>query len=91
MDIVKVFANNVKKYRTESGLSQEAFAEKAGLHRTYISAIEREKRSIALENVQKIADALEIETYLLFIEETEKTKGGLLKNESLWIANRNCY
>lgn len=69
MDIVKVFANNVKKYRTKSGLSQEAFAEKAGLHRTYISAIEREKRSIALENVQKIADALNIDTYLLFIEQ----------------------
>jgi len=69
MDIVKVFANNVKKYRMERGLSQEAFAEKAGLHRTYISAIEREKRSIALENVQKIADALNIDTYLLFIDE----------------------
>ncbi|MGL4791614.1 MAG: helix-turn-helix domain-containing protein, partial [Anaerotignaceae bacterium] len=67
MDIVKVFATNVKKYRLNKGLSQEAFAELAGLHRTYISAIEREKRSIALENVQKIADALEIETYLLFI------------------------
>ena len=68
MDIVKVFANNVKTYRIESGLSQEAFAEKAGLHRTYISAIEREKRSIALDNVQKIADALNIDTYLLFID-----------------------
>ncbi len=68
MDIVKVFANNVKKYRVDSGLSQEAFAEKARLHRTYISAIEREKRSISLENVQKIADALNIDTYLLFID-----------------------
>ena len=68
MDIIKVFSSNVKKFRVEKGFSQEAFAEKAGLHRTYISAIEREKRSIALENVQKIADALEIETYLLFID-----------------------
>ena len=68
MDIIKVFASNVKKYRALSGLSQEAFAEKAGLHRTYISAVECEKRSIALDNVQKIADALEIETYLLFVE-----------------------
>ncbi|MCI9036090.1 MAG: helix-turn-helix transcriptional regulator [Lachnospiraceae bacterium] len=68
MDIVKVFASNLKKYRTQKGLSQEAFAEISGLHRTYISAIEREKRSIALENIQKIADALEIETYLLFID-----------------------
>lgn len=71
MDILKVFASNVKKYRNIMGLSQEAFSEKAGLHRTYISAIEREKRSISLDNVQKIADALKIETYLLFIEDTD--------------------
>lgn len=84
MDIINVFANNVKKYRTERGLSQEAFAEKAGLHRTYISAVEREKRSIALENIQKIADALEIETYLLFIDiEIKKKRGGLFINEKL--------
>lgn len=69
MDIVKVFGDNLKKYRTQLGLSQEAFAEKCGLHRTYISAIERYRRSIALENVQRIADALEIETYKLFIRE----------------------
>lgn len=66
MDIVKIFSKNVRKYRIEKGLSQEALAEKAGLHRTYISAIECEKRSIALENIQRIANALEIETYLLF-------------------------
>jgi len=51
-----------------SGLSQEAFADKAGLHRTYISALERGKRSIALDNIEKIADALEIDAYLLFVD-----------------------
>ncbi len=56
MDIVKVFATNLKKYRIQKGLSQEAFAEISGLHRTYISAIEREKRSIALENIQTLID-----------------------------------
>lgn len=66
MDIIRVFAHNVRKYRTEKGLSQEALADKSRLHRTYICAVECEKRSIALDNVQKIADALEIETYLLF-------------------------
>lgn len=71
MDIIKVFSSNLKKYRTNLGISQEAFAEKAGLHRTYISAIECGKRSIALENVQKIADALGIETYLLFVNNAE--------------------
>ena len=69
LDIIKVFGNNVKKYRMQKGLSQEKFAEKCGLHRTYISAIECYRRSIALENIQRIADALEIETYKLFIEE----------------------
>lgn len=68
MDIVKVFGTNVKLYRHALGISQEAFAEKCGLHRTYISAIECYRRSISLENVQRIADALEIETYKLFLE-----------------------
>ena len=69
MDIVKVFGANVKKYRSKIGLSQEALAEKSGLHRTYISAVERCRRSISLENIQRIADALGIETYKLFLEE----------------------
>lgn len=68
MDIVKVFANNLKKYRKAMGVSQEEFAEKCGLHRTYISSIECYRRSISLENIQRIADALEIETYKLFLE-----------------------
>lgn len=72
MDIVKVFGSNLKKYRNLIGLSQEKFAEKCGLHRTYISAIECYKRSISLENIQKIADALEIESYKLLIEESEE-------------------
>lgn len=77
MDIVKVFAQNMRKYRLEKHLSQEALAEKAGLHRTYISAIECGRRSIALENVQRIADALEIETYLLFLNREINTKESL--------------
>lgn len=69
MDIVKVFSSNVKKYRLLLGLSQERFAEKCGLHRTYISNIERFQRNVSLENIQKIADALEVDTYKLFLEE----------------------
>lgn len=68
MDIVKVFGNNIKKYRKEQKLSQEKLAEKCNLHRTYISAIECYKRSISLENIQRLANALEIETYKLFLE-----------------------
>lgn len=72
MDIVKVFGDNLKLYRTQLGLSQEAFASKCGMHRTYISAIECYRRSISLENIQRIADAPGIETYKLFIEETTR-------------------
>lgn len=72
MDIVKVFADNLRQYRKAIGLSQEAFAAKCGLHRTYISAIECYRRSISLENIQRIADALEIETYKLFVNNEEK-------------------
>lgn len=68
MDIVKVFGTNLKKYRTEKKLSQEKFAELCNLHRTYISDIECFRRSISLENIQRIADALGIETYKLFLE-----------------------
>ncbi len=68
MDILRVFGTNLRKYRKIKGFSQEKFAEIAGLHRTYISDIERFQRSIALENVQKIADALEVETYKMFVE-----------------------
>ena len=69
MDIIKVFGNNLKKYRMAIGMSQEEFAEKCGLHRTYISAVECHRRSISLENIQRIADALGNETYKLFVEE----------------------
>lgn len=68
MDIIKVFGDNLKKYRQTIGLSQEQLADRCGLHRTYISAIECYKRSISLDNIQKIADGLGIETYKLFIE-----------------------
>ena len=72
MDILKVFGTNVRFYRIRKGVSQEKFAEMCNLHRTYISDIERFNRNISLENVQKIADALGIDSYKLFIENAEE-------------------
>ena len=71
MDAIQVFSHNLRKYRKILGVSQEKFADMAGLHRTFISAIECGKRSIALDNIQKIADALGVETYLLFMKDEE--------------------
>jgi len=72
MNIIRVFGTNVRKYRNRSGFSQEELAGICGLHRTYISDIERFKRSISLDNIQKIADALDVETYLLFIDDEKQ-------------------
>ena len=77
MRLLDVFSTNLRKYRSSLGLSQEAFANKAGLHRTYISALERGKRSIALDNIEKIADALEIDAYLLFVNTPDETSSDI--------------
>jgi transcriptional regulator with XRE-family HTH domain len=66
-DICLKFGMNVKKYRKLKNMSQEELAELSGLHRTYISAVERGKRSISLNNIQKLANALGIGIYLLFV------------------------
>lgn len=71
MQLIHIFASNVKRYRQSRNLSQEKLAELSGLHRTYISALERERRNISIDNIQKIAEALNVDTYLLFISDAE--------------------
>ena len=66
MSLMNIFANNVKYYRQILGISQEKLAEISGLHRTYISDIERQKRNISIDNIERIANALNIEPALLF-------------------------
>jgi len=65
--ICKKFGLSVKKYREKKGYSQEKLAEISGLHRTYISSIERGKRSISLNNIERIAKSLDIEIHELFV------------------------
>jgi transcriptional regulator with XRE-family HTH domain len=59
-DIRMRFGIAVRVRRNELGISQEDFAEQAGLHRTYISDLERGKRNVSLENVEKLARALSL-------------------------------
>ena len=65
MDLLSTFAENLKYYRIKKKYSQEELAFKANLHRTYISALECKKRNISIENISKIADALEVEPFKL--------------------------
>ena len=48
----------IRKYREDKGLSQEELAEEAGLHRTYISLVERGHRNISVDALSQIAEAL---------------------------------
>ncbi len=59
-DVVQRLANNVRTLRRARGLSQEAFADEAGLHRTYVSDIERGARNPTITVVEKLARALNV-------------------------------
>ncbi|MEQ8998825.1 MAG: helix-turn-helix transcriptional regulator [Coleofasciculus sp. B1-GNL1-01] len=65
-DIKQRFGLAVKQRRRELGISQEELSFRAGLHRTYISDIERGSRNPSLENIDKLAKALEISISALF-------------------------
>jgi transcriptional regulator with XRE-family HTH domain len=57
-DILVRFGQRLRQLRLKAGLSQEAFAEKCGLDRTYIGGIERGERNVALRNINEIARGL---------------------------------
>ena len=65
--IRKKFGERVRALRKERGYSQEAFADACGLHRTYVGAIERGERNVAIDNIAKIAAALKVDTGDLFL------------------------
>ncbi|MBI5614501.1 helix-turn-helix transcriptional regulator [Candidatus Gottesmanbacteria bacterium] len=66
-DVLIKFGQKVREERLKRKLSQEEFADIAGVHRTYIGMIERAEKNITLENIEKIAKALNIKIADLFI------------------------
>jgi transcriptional regulator with XRE-family HTH domain len=59
-DVLERFGKRLREVRERVGVSQEKLAEMAGLHRTYVSSIERGKRNISLLNIERLASALEV-------------------------------
>ena len=66
-----IVAKNLRLIRNDLGLSQEQLAEVAGLHRTYIGAIERGERNVSIDNIEKLAKALRVKPTRLMSFEGE--------------------
>lgn len=60
-DIKLKLGRKIRETRVKEGYSQEELASRCGLHRTYISDIERGERNVSVENIEKIAKALKTE------------------------------
>lgn len=61
MGLRQTFATNLRRRRTERGLSQEGLAELADIDRTYVSALEREVYSVSLDTIERLAAALKVD------------------------------
>ena len=61
MNVRRRVGGNVRRLREKQGISQEELADRAGLHRTYISGVERGVRNPTITVLEKIADALGVE------------------------------
>ena len=62
-----IVALNVRATRKARGLSQEALADEAGLHRTYVGSIERAERNVSVDNIERLADALKLPGWKLLV------------------------
>lgn len=66
-DVRERFGYAVKVRREDLGLTQEDLADKAGIHRTYLSDVERGTRNLSLVNIERLADALAMTMSELFV------------------------
>lgn len=59
-ELQRVVGRNLRDYRAARSLSQEAFAEVIGVHRTYMGGLERGERNLTLRSLERIADRLDL-------------------------------
>jgi CheY-like chemotaxis protein/DNA-binding XRE family transcriptional regulator len=75
-DVRKPFGTSVRVWRRHFGISQEKLAERAGLHRTYLSDVERGARNISLLSIERLASALEVPASTLLAFPREPAAAG---------------
>ncbi|MDB5392135.1 MAG: family transcriptional regulator [Planctomycetaceae bacterium] len=71
-----VFGHAVRRYREKLGLSQEAFADVAGIHRTYVSSIERGKVQISIGIANQVAIALQVPLSQIWLDVEQALSSG---------------
>jgi transcriptional regulator with XRE-family HTH domain len=64
-DLQLTVGRNLRAYREGRGLSQEAFADVLGVHRTYMGGVERGERNLTLKSVERIAERLDLDPLVL--------------------------
>lgn len=64
-DLQRVVGRNLRRIRTDRGVTQEELGESIDRHRTYVGGIERGERNLALQTVESLADALGVEPFAL--------------------------
>jgi len=60
-DLQKTVGRNLRAYRLKRGLSQEAFADVLGVHRTYMGGVERGERNLTLKSLERMAEQIGVE------------------------------
>ena len=73
-DVAVRFGKRLREVREEAGISQERLAELSTLHRTYVSSVERGKRNISIENIERLAAALGVTMRDLMPEDAPRPK-----------------
>jgi transcriptional regulator with XRE-family HTH domain len=71
----QVLAKNVRLLRHELGISQEELADRAGVHRTFMGAIERAEQNLSIDSIEKIAKALEVKPHQLLMDGRKGVSG----------------
>jgi len=82
MDMMKIFAFNMKKYRKKSKISQMKLAEMLNTSTSYIGEIEINNKSPSLEMVERIAKALNIEPFRLFLDDKNRFSDDMQINDN---------
>lgn len=70
-DLQRIVGRNLRAFREARGLSQEAFAEVLGVHRTYMGGVERGERNLTLKSVERLAGRIEVDPLSLLVSEDE--------------------